>query len=119
MEVTALTRIFNCLGDETRLRMVALLLDGPLCVCHFQEILAISQVKSSRHLAYLREHGMVEVVKNANWRIYRLPDRPDPLLKAQIECLRECVATIPQIRQDLKARRGIESDIAASTACCL
>jgi ArsR family transcriptional regulator, arsenate/arsenite/antimonite-responsive transcriptional repressor len=118
MNAVDLTRIFDCLCDETRLRMVALLLEGPLCVCHFQEILEISQVKSSRHLAYLRQHGLVEVTKNANWRIYRIPEKIDPLLAHQLDCLRESVRQVPELKRDRKARKRIESDIATSTACC-
>jgi len=94
------------------------MLDGPLCVCHFQSILDISQVKASRHLAYLREHGMAEVTKNANWRIYRLPTDPDPLLTRQIACFREMAESVEQIRRDRGARKRIEGDIEASTLCC-
>ena len=113
-----LVEIFESLADETRLRMVALLLDGPLCVCHFQSILGISQVKASRHLGYLRQRGLVEVTKNANWRIYRLPEKPDVLLARQLACLRDCAQNVPSINQDREAREQIEADITASTTCC-
>lgn len=114
----SLVEIYESLCDETRLRMAVLLLDGPLCVCHFQTILGISQVKTSRHLGYLRQRGLVDVTKNANWRIYRLPDNPDVLLARQIACLRECANDLPVHRRDRKARKRIEADIFASTACC-
>ena len=54
-----LIEIYKCLCDETRLRILNLLARGPLCVCHFQEILEMDQVPISKHLAYLREHRMV------------------------------------------------------------
>jgi ArsR family transcriptional regulator len=34
-----LVQIYRCFCDETRLRMLHLLTRGPLCVCHFQDIL--------------------------------------------------------------------------------
>ena len=40
---------------------------GRLCVCHLQEILGEPQVKVSKHLRYLKEHGMVEADSQANW----------------------------------------------------
>ena len=51
-----LTAFHACLSDPTRLRLVSLLLDGPLCVCHLQDILREPQVKISKHLAYLKRH---------------------------------------------------------------
>jgi DNA-binding transcriptional ArsR family regulator len=113
-----LSRIHQCLGDETRLRMMALLLAGPLCVCHFQGILRLPQVKTSRHLATLRENGLVEVTRNANWRIYSLPAHPGAVLDHVIEGLRRSCEEIPQLRRDLAARQRLEEEIAASTGCC-
>ncbi|HEX9784874.1 MAG TPA: metalloregulator ArsR/SmtB family transcription factor, partial [Opitutaceae bacterium] len=55
-----LVRIYQCLCDRTRLRIINVLAAGPLCVCHLQEILDEPQVKISKHLRYLKEHGMVE-----------------------------------------------------------
>ncbi len=47
----SLIQIYQCLCDETRLRILHLLQDGELCVCHFQQILEEPQVKISKHLA--------------------------------------------------------------------
>ena len=55
-----LVSIYQCLCDHTRLRILHALTGGPLCVCHLQEILGEPQVKVSKHLAYLKQHGMVE-----------------------------------------------------------
>jgi ArsR family transcriptional regulator len=54
-----LVQIYECLCDQTRLRILHLLSQTPLCVCHFQEILEEPQVKISKHLAYLRNRGLV------------------------------------------------------------
>ena len=54
-----LIQIYQCFCDRTRLRILNLLAQGPLCVCHFQEILGEPQVKISKHLGYLKEREIV------------------------------------------------------------
>jgi ArsR family transcriptional regulator len=86
-----LVRLYQCFCDRTRLRILHALTGGPLCVCHLQEILAEPQVKVSKHLRYLKEHGMVEAERRANWMVYRLPARPPRELRANLACLQDCV----------------------------
>lgn len=97
-----LTEVYRCLCDETRLRMVHLLTHGPLCVCHFQEILQLPQVAVSKHLAYLRQHGLVEKRRHQQWMIYFLPDEPPPELAAHLRCLEECAGSQPTLCGDLQ-----------------
>ena len=54
-----LIQIYQCFCDRTRLRILHLLGQEALCVCHLQQILGEPQVKISKHLAYLRARGMV------------------------------------------------------------
>ncbi|NWG12922.1 MAG: winged helix-turn-helix transcriptional regulator [Acidobacteria bacterium] len=54
-----LHRVFKALADTTRLRIFNLLLHGPLCVCELESFLGVSQPLISRHLAYLRNAGLV------------------------------------------------------------
>lgn len=95
-----LVRIHECLCDRTRLRIVHLLLQGPLCVCHLQQILREPQVKVSRHLAYLRRRGMVEVERCGSWMIYQLPVARPPMLEANLACLQDCAAEDAVFRSD-------------------
>ena len=54
------TAVFRALSDETRLTIIALLLShGELCGCEFEEVLGITQSKTSRHLRYLLNTGLV------------------------------------------------------------
>ena len=77
-----LVQIYECFCDRTRLRILHLLTQSSLCVCHLQDILDKPQVKISKHLAYLRERGLVEVERDQNWMIYSLPKkRPAALEK--------------------------------------
>lgn len=96
-----LIQIYQCLCDETRLRILHLLLRGPLCVCHIQKILGESQVNISRHLGYLKEREMVEAERHQNWMIYRLPVKRSPELEANLKCLQDCCTTEAVFRSDL------------------
>ena len=106
--------IHECLCDRTRLRIMNLLLDGPLCVCHLQEVLREPQVKVSRHLAYLRERGLLAAERCGQWMIYRLPANPPPALAAQLACLQDAASEEAVFRQDgqrlAKLRKNLEPD---------
>jgi ArsR family transcriptional regulator, arsenate/arsenite/antimonite-responsive transcriptional repressor len=97
-----LVRIHECLCDRTRLRLVHLLLQRPLCVCHLRDVLVEPQAKISRHLAYLRRKGMVETERNGKWVVYRLPARRPPLLETNLACLQDCAAEEAVFRRDLQ-----------------
>jgi DNA-binding transcriptional ArsR family regulator len=53
--------MFRAFSDRTRLRILYLLKYGETCVGDLVEILGVPQAKASRHLAYLRKAGLVEV----------------------------------------------------------
>ena len=73
-ELSALTRSFRALSDPTRLRILALLGTGELCVCHIHTSLGIPQSKASRHLAYLRRAGFVRARKRGLWVHYAIAE---------------------------------------------
>jgi ArsR family transcriptional regulator, arsenate/arsenite/antimonite-responsive transcriptional repressor len=114
-----LIQIYQCLCDRTRLRILNLLLHGPLCVCHIQEVLGEPQVKVSKHLAYLKSHGLVEVKRNGYWRVYSLVAKPTPTLKANLACLQDCATEDKIFKRDTeklnKLRENLEAD---GPQCC-
>lgn len=112
-----LVRIYECLCDRTRLRLLNVLTAGPLCVCHFQEILKAPQVKISKHLAYLRARGLVQVERAGNWMVYELPGRPSRGLKANLACLQDCARENPVFRRDLARRRKLAPEFAGTSPC--
>ncbi|WKE67093.1 metalloregulator ArsR/SmtB family transcription factor [Gallaecimonas kandeliae] len=64
---------YKCLADDTRLRCLLMLAaKGELCVCELTEALALSQPKVSRHLAQLREAGLLSARRDGKWVFYRL-----------------------------------------------
>lgn len=62
----------KALGDETRLRIVNILKDGPLCVCEIEDILQISQSNASRHLNKLMNADLLNYYKDAKYVYYKL-----------------------------------------------
>lgn len=112
-----LVQIYECLCDVTRLRLLNVLAQGPLCVCHFQEILAEPQVKISKHLAYLRKRGLIEVEREGNWMIYELPAKPSRELKANLACLQDCAAENPVFRRDLARLKKLAPKFAETSPC--
>jgi ArsR family transcriptional regulator len=113
-----LVHIYQCLCDETRLRILNLLLEGELCVCHIQEILGEAQVKVSKHLAYLRRRGLVESRRKANWIVYRLPARQPAELSANLACLQDCAREHPVFRADAARLRRLKGNPRAGDPVC-
>ncbi|MFG7856896.1 As(III)-sensing metalloregulatory transcriptional repressor ArsR [Klebsiella pneumoniae] len=73
MPEIASLQLFKILSDETRLGIVLLLREmGELCVCDLCTALEQSQPKTSRHLAMLRESGLLLDRKQGKWVHYRL-----------------------------------------------
>ena len=99
------TQLFKALGDVTRLRILALLFSGELCVCDITETLNLPQSTVSRHLSYLRNAGWVKSRRKQKWMHYRLPSEPDMLVRGAIELLKQqlpLLATIQEDQENLK-----------------
>lgn len=67
-----LIQILKALSDESRLRILNILRDGPLCVCEIEAILEISQSNASRHLSKLTTANLVNYYKEAKFIYYKL-----------------------------------------------
>ena len=78
MESTGCVPALRALGEETRLRMLRLLLQRPMSVGELAKELGVTQYNVSRHLRVLREAGLLESEKHAQQRLYRVPQ---PLCK--------------------------------------
>ena len=102
----SLASVFRCFADDTRLRILHLLSHGPLCVCHVQEILGQPQVAVSKHLAYLRQRGLVTAERQGQWMAYSVNAEAPPEVRGLIDQLRNWVRSDPRFQADL---RGLES----------
>lgn len=110
--------LFQAFADPTRIRIVNLLGSGELCVCQIVYVLGMSQPKISRHLAILRDAGMVSDRKDGRWVHYSLT-RPASNLQARlIGCARECFADVELLRDDLSRLRRAPALSTEGAACC-
>ena len=102
-------QLFKALSDNTRLRILGLLLEGELCVCDLVAILDMPQSTVSRHLANLRNAGLVSDNRQGVWMHYRLADDATSIHQDIFDLLRKEFAGLPQVIADQKALRGYTS----------
>jgi len=105
------SQLFKALADPTRLRILNLLFRGDLCVCDIVRVLRIGQSKASRHLACLRNSGLVTDRREGFWMHYCLAPAQGTLHQRVLQWLKEAGAEIPGSAADLRAlqelrRRG-------------
>jgi ArsR family transcriptional regulator len=84
-----LTQVFQSLEDETRLRILALLLEEQeLCVCDLMAVLQLPQSTVSRHLSHLRNAGWLRDRRETVWIYYSIVTAPGPLQQSLLPILR-------------------------------
>lgn len=112
--------IYKSLADESRLRILNLLRQGPLCVCHVQAALKLPQPKISKQLAYLKKHGLLESRRFNNWTIYELVSPAPSLIASNLASL-EIHFTEKPFSEDTKRLHKIDTSIACTpedSSCC-
>lgn len=90
----------KALADPVRLRLVALLIQGELCVCQLEAALKISQTNVSRHLAVLRQADILTDRREGRWVYYALMDPMETELQSVIDALMRDLTNDPTIRED-------------------
>lgn len=109
-------QLFKALSDETRLRILALLGTGELCVCDLVAVLELPQSTVSRHLAYLRNAGLVADRRQGVWMYYQFAQPTGPLHADLLVLLQQRLSDLHQARQDaLALKQLIAKD---GTAAC-
>jgi ArsR family transcriptional regulator len=109
--------LFQLLSDETRLRSILLMKqEGELCVCELVHALGLIQPKISRHLATLRDAGVVLDRRQGQWIYYKLnPDLPDWATTVIDAMAAEAVNRLP-FRDDLALLAEMPNR--PNAACC-
>ena len=97
------------LADKTRLRLLNLMREDEICVCFFTEVLEESQPKVSRHLAYLRNAGIVEARRDGKWMHYRIVKPENPSAAQVLE------DTLRWLESESAMRKDYEK---LAVACC-
>ncbi len=121
--IDQLESVFKALADKTRLRILALLGNNEVCVCHIHDTLELPQPTVSRHLAYLRRAGLVDVRRDGVWMHYQvarsLPPTAQTVLNAAVEALTG-VRTTEEDRKQFERAFGqlYVMSTPAGGACC-
>ena len=91
---------YMALADKTRLRLLNLMHDEEVCVCFFTEILGESQPKVSRHLAYLRNAGLVEARRDGKWMHYSIVEPDDEAGRRVLDVALKWLDAQPELREE-------------------
>jgi len=67
-------KAFKALSDETRLRILNILMERECCVCEVMQALDISQTRASRNLATLYNAGFLRLRKDGLWSLYSIDE---------------------------------------------
>lgn len=100
--IDTLETVFKALADKTRLRILALLGDSEVCVCHIHDTLGVPQPTASRHLAYLRRAGLVNTRRDGAWMHYQVSSSLDPVVRAVIDAAIHALTHVPIAARDRK-----------------
>ena len=93
--------LFNMLSDPTRLRAIMLIQsESEVCVCELTHALQESQPKVSRHLALMRDSGVVESRREGTWMHYRLSSSLPGWARDIIDCSHARLADLETYRRD-------------------
>src|SRR4030042_4388050 len=91
--------ILRALADETRLRILNLLLERELCVCDLTAVLELKQANASRHLGVLKNAGLIRERQASQWK-YHSADRA-ALPAFVLSLIRDNLRSDAQCRSDL------------------
>jgi ArsR family transcriptional regulator, arsenate/arsenite/antimonite-responsive transcriptional repressor len=107
--MTPLASLFQSVADETRLRILALLMDEELCVCDLIEVLQLPQSTVSRHLAHLKTSGWVKDRRKGVWMYYSIPRNVGPVHQFLLPVLRAFLPDSEVAQKDQERLRAMAS----------
>ena len=121
--IDELETVYKALADKTRLRILALLGNNEVCVCHMHDTLGLPQPTVSRHLAYLRKSGLVAARRDGVWMHYQVSRSLSPLVQGIVRAAVDALQQVPATNQDRKQfQRSFGQlyvlDTPAGGACC-
>lgn len=91
------SQIFKACADESRLRILHLVFDnGEMCISDLERILEFTQAKTSRHLAYLKNSGILSHRRYHHWVFYQVKDEVYEIVKQILQFVRRD----PQMQKD-------------------
>ena len=84
------SQIFKACADESRLRMLHLIfMNGEMCITDLEKILEFTQAKTSRHLIYLKNSGILTHRRYNHWVFYQIKDEVGDIVNQIFQFLRK------------------------------
>ena len=100
-------QIFLACSDTTRLRILHLIMtNGEMCISDLERILEFTQAKTSRHLIYLKNSGILSSRKINQWVFYQVKEEVIDILKLMLDFLKRD----PILQKDLQIFRTLFSN---------
>ena len=101
MAMRDFVKLFKALSDETRIRILKVLLERECCVCEVMQALDISQSRASRNLGILEDAGFIKSKRDGLWIVYSIDEqRMNSYTAPLIELLRSSLVNEEIILQD-------------------
>ena len=111
--------ITKALSDETRVRALAALRDGELCLCHIVGLLELAPSTLSKHLDILVQARLVERRKDGRWAHFRLAGRDaSPAVRQALRWALDALADDPGLARDAKRLAALRSCDPKELAAC-
>ena len=121
--IDELENAFKALADKTRLRILTLLGDNEVCVCHVHDSLGLPQPTVSRHLAHLRRSGLVAARRDGVWMHYQVSSSLNPVIRGIVAGAVAALQRVPDTTEDRRQfQRAFGKlyvlDTPSGGACC-
>jgi ArsR family transcriptional regulator len=110
-------KAFKALSDETRLRVLNLILERECCVCEVMQALEISQSKASRHLSALYDAGFLKQRKEGLWSLYCMDENIEDYLSDMVSAAKKSMIDNPQAKMDRERLKTAQRTGIACTPC--
>lgn len=109
-KIDEFTAVTKALGDPNRVRALLALLQKELCVCQVVELLGLAPSTVSKHMAVLKQAGLVESRKEGRWVYYRAAANEVPEeVKEVLEWVSNCCSGSREAQEDSRNLEGILS----------
>jgi ArsR family transcriptional regulator, arsenate/arsenite/antimonite-responsive transcriptional repressor len=107
------SQIFKACADESRLRILHLIFENKeMCISDLEKILDFTQTKTSRHLIYLKNSGILSFKRYNHWVFYYIKDEVFEILKQIFQFLRkdQQLQRDQQVYQTMKSNRELAAN---------
>jgi len=109
-KIEKFTTVTKALGDPSRVRALLALLQEELCVCQVVELLGLAPSTVSKHMAVLKQAGLVESRKEGRWVYYRAAATEVPEeVKEVLEWVSSCCSGSREAQEDRRNLKNILS----------